>query len=179
MTKNDGKRPEDIVAEIDARLGGLLGNVGSALAEMLEKLDAGADGEVHRNTVFDTGKGPVRAQAGLRVSLAGKTLATESSGTHSPAPVKKKPEAPAAPVNVALDSFFDGSIWTVTADLPGVSEDELEIGTEDGRLILKTTGKRRYHAELELPEGIDMGAQKASIFNGVFELTVPMAGGEQ
>lgn len=56
---------------IDIRLGDLFGDLGAALTEMIERLDAGADGEVRRVHEFDTARGPIRAQAGIRIRMGG------------------------------------------------------------------------------------------------------------
>ena len=177
MTEKDKKRPEEIVSEIDARLGGLLGNVGAALSEMLERLDTDGNGEVRRDTVFDTGKGPVRAQAGVRVSFAGQSLARETRNGTSPQPVRPDPETPPKPtIDAAVDCFFDGAVWTLTADLPGVSREEVLVEIADGVLTLSTTGRRRYHSKVSVPDGIDIAAREISLLNGVLELTAPPVG---
>ena len=176
MTDKDKKRPEDIVADIDARLGGLLGNVGAALSEMLERLDDDGNGEVRRDTVFDTGKGPVRAQAGIRVSLAGQTLSRETGVPKPPKPVTPRPKTPQPAIDAAVDSFFDGSIWTLTADLPGVSQEEVQIDVKNGVLTLETTGRRRYRAEISIPDQIEIEEREQSLLNGVLELTAPVRG---
>ena len=68
----------------------------------------------------------------------------------------------------------DDKAWTVTLDLPGVSREELSIGTEGNvvRIETKPEAKRQYKAAYELPQDIDVDASGAKLENGVLTLTL-------
>ncbi len=90
----------------------------------------------------------------------------------------------------AVDITETATAFTVKADLPGVKPDEIEVTTENGRLVIK--GQR--HQEMDesrdgvhrversygsflrafsLPDNIDADAISAKSVHGVLELTLP------
>ncbi|GLK65344.1 hypothetical protein GCM10017635_28190 [Paracoccus kondratievae] len=77
---------------------------------------------------------------------------------------------------------------SVTAELPGLEEKDVEVLLEDGLLTLrgeKTTSTEdserrfservygRFERRIPLPAGIDEGAVEASFRNGVLTVTLP------
>lgn len=113
-------------------------------------------------------------------------------------------------VNRLFNSFFDAPVsgagarrWTpamdlveqddhyvLRADLPGVSQDDVELSLEDG--VLTVAGERRaeheergegfvrleratgaFRRSLTLPEGVDGDAITATFDNGVLEVRIP------
>lgn len=67
--RRDGPRGRAALEQIDLQLEGLLGKLGDTLGEMIARLDEGETGELHRSHEVQTSKGPVRAEAGLRVRM--------------------------------------------------------------------------------------------------------------
>ncbi len=80
--------------------------------------------------------------------------------------------------------------FEVTAELPGLEEKDVEVNVADGILTIRGEKKaekeekdKNYHLversygsfarTLELPEGVDADAIKASIANGVLKVSVP------
>ena len=180
MTDRKNKTPQGTVDDITEGLTGLLGGVGDALSEMLKRLEEEGNGEFKREGVFNSDRGPIRAETGIRVSLAGKSFsAGTGTGPRKKAPEPVRPEkaesAPAAaePRPVTIDSFWDGSEWTATADLPGATEADLEVSLEDGKLMVRTTGKRAYLGSTTVPENADYAQKSASLQNGIFEIVLP------
>lgn len=89
-----------------------------------------------------------------------------------------------------LDIRDEADRLIVTADLPGMKKDEVEISVEGNRLLLKGERKQeeeikkknyycceRFHGSffrsVELPAEIDAEKVKASYQNGVLEIVLP------
>ena len=90
----------------------------------------------------------------------------------------------------AMDLIEAGEHFVLTADLPGMSEDDVKIEVENN--VLTVSGERKTELEdkhegyyrlersmgaftrsLTLPEGIDAGAVTAAFDNGVLEVRIP------
>ena len=74
MTDKGGRtrsspRGRAALRQIDLQLDGLLGKLGDTLGEMIERLEDGETGEFRRSHELQTPRGPVRAEAGLRVRM--------------------------------------------------------------------------------------------------------------
>jgi len=66
---------------------------------------------------------------------------------------------------------FDGEDGVqVVAELPGVSEKEIQFSIKGDVLVITTSGERKYNKEILLPDGtVEEGLEKG-YRNGVFEL---------
>ncbi len=90
----------------------------------------------------------------------------------------------------AMDLVDTGEAFVLKADLPGLSESDVNIEVEDN--VLTVSGERRsehedrkagyyrversygsFRRSLTLPEGVDPEAVKATFDKGVLEVTVP------
>ena len=90
----------------------------------------------------------------------------------------------------AMDLVESGDEFVLRADLPGLSEDDVNIELDDS--VLTVSGERksqheerkngyyrveraagRFSRTLRLPEGVDPEAIKASVENGVLEVRIP------
>ncbi|MDG4648422.1 Hsp20/alpha crystallin family protein [Roseibacterium sp. SDUM158017] len=157
MTKSRKSPLGDVGDALDERLGGLLGELGSALGEVFDRLDRLGEGEILRERSFEMPQGAVRA--GIRVRVGG--LAGASSRQNAPGerpvdrPLRKgagagirpapgraapgpdgrgderqpAPEAPGRePVRpVEATILAAGGGWTLVADLPGVAEGDVAL----------------------------------------------------
>lgn len=91
---------------------------------------------------------------------------------------------------MAVDVAEDDKLYTITAELPGVPEQNVEVTVDDGLLVIRgekreqkeEKGKNRYLSErsygafqrmFSLPRGTDPAGVKASFHNGVLSVTVP------
>ena len=100
------------------------------------------------------------------------------------------PEAAEASRNPKVDIFDDGENFVLSADLPGVSKDNLDIDVKDNRLTIKGEKKLENKTEKEgylrversygvfertffLDENIDRENIKAEHKDGVLRLTLP------
>lgn len=97
----------------------------------------------------------------------------------------------AAPSWPEIDLIEADEEYTVSADLPGVEDKDIEILLSDGSLILRGEKKcehqdrhrqvgERYYGRFErrmpLPDGIDEDKVKASFRNGVLNVRLPKSG---
>ena len=180
MTKRT-TRPtgRDAIDEIDLRLGGLLGDLGQAVGEMLSRLDAGEGGEILRSGEIQTGRGPIRAEAGIRVRVGGQDVG--SAGTEPrarPAREDRRPPAAKAPAprtarSIDADILTGDGLWTLTADLPGVTQDGLDVTVDDGELVVRGEGRGRlWEGRFDLPPGTSRPDLDVHLKNGVLEISV-------
>ena len=59
----------------------------------------------------------------------------------------------------------------VTAEVPGVKKEEIDLEVTGNTLIIKVEGKdRKYYKEVELPAEVDPDSAKASYNNGVLDI---------
>ena len=69
---------------------------------------------------------------------------------------------------------------TITAEMPGIEKDQIELETGDDFLVIKVEkGNRRYFKELPLDVKIAPGSARAKYNNGVLEITVAKAPAEK
>ncbi len=92
--------------------------------------------------------------------------------------------------HLAVDITETATAFTVKADIPGVNPDDIEVSTENGRLVIK--GQRHqemdenqdgvhrversygsFFRSFSLPDNIDVDAISAKSVHGVLELTLP------
>jgi HSP20 family protein len=90
----------------------------------------------------------------------------------------------------AIDLVETADSLVLKADLPGLTEDDVEIEVKDSVLTIsgERSGKQeektenyhriersygRFSRSLTLPEGVDPGSVKADFENGVLQVTVP------
>jgi HSP20 family protein len=91
-----------------------------------------------------------------------------------------------------VDLYETGDAFILTAELPGLSRDDIEIHAEESRIVIR--GERTGHVPCEqyhrverghgrfsraflLPEPIDIEAVSADLKEGLLTVTIPKAGG--
>jgi HSP20 family molecular chaperone IbpA len=156
---NDPKKPF-----LDG-LDGLLGKLGDALNEAVQRLDQGQSDHVQD---VNTPKGVLRTSSSLRVRVGGLDIAKAAA---TPKPVNPNRVKPAPTKTLAYDLFEDADAWILTAELPGVSLPELSLTQSDGTLTLRTTGARSYHAQIPMPCATD--TITPDLHNGILTLHFP------
>lgn len=170
----------------DLGLGTLFEALGEAVAEVTRRLEDGQTGEIHRSYDVETGKGPVRAEAGIRVRFADASAGAEERGVrpvNRPGPPAKTSERASPGDEPASDThtpkpvrtieytvFEDAAGWRLTADLPGVGAPDLVLSDADGNLIIETTGARHYRATVALPESVCAADLEVRVNNGILVL---------
>lgn len=91
---------------------------------------------------------------------------------------RQAPEPPQV-VEPPVDVFDEGQQVTIVADVPGVSEDDLELKVEGSVFSLATraTARRSYRKELRLDADLDPDSLESTCHNGVLEVRLWKRGG--
>lgn len=156
--------------KIDIDLGGLLGNLGEVLGEAVQRLSQAGEAAVDKMTEAQSDKGPIRTHTGLRVRVGGLSTRPEK-GPAAAKPVnpdRAKPAPQARPLD--CDLVEDGGAWIVTAEMPGVSPEELRLSTQGTTLVIETTGARSYRGEVTLPAPCPAESISSHLVNGILTL---------
>jgi HSP20 family molecular chaperone IbpA len=119
------------------------------------------------------------------MSTTGQNI--QSAG-HVPAKVEQRP-APRRVYAPRVDVYESTDAYVVTADVPGVAEDGLEITVEKNRLTIdahvapvERNGYRLrvaehpsgdFHRTFALPDTVDRERIEARLKNGVLQVTLP------
>jgi len=69
-----------------------------------------------------------------------------------------------------VDIFDEDGEILVVAEIPGVSEEEIEVEAKDDVLSLETTGERKYEKEILLPGPVSAKKMEKTFKNGILEL---------
>lgn len=175
-SKKPGRGAADDIAD---GLNGLLGALNEALMDMANRLDDGASGTVERNHVFETPKGPMRAQAGVRVRVGG--FETAGPAPSQPQPINPNRTStsppPPNPRDVPCDVIESDDHWTITADLPGIAEDEVDVSLDGTAVVITAAGRRHYHGSCDLGAPGVVPDDAVRLHNGILTLTVQKVGG--
>jgi HSP20 family protein len=92
----------------------------------------------------------------------------------------------------AVDMYEGDAAFTLTAELPGFSKDDVQVEIKDNRLTLRGERKREsevkdaqyhrvervygaFHRSIRLPALVDAGKAEAVFKDGVLKLTLPKA----
>lgn len=175
MTDDPKKRLRDVREEIDLRLDGLLGQLGASIGDMLGRLEEGA-GELHHSRTVETERGPVRAEAGIRIRVGGIEAERATQPTQRPSTAPPKP-APEPPRPVAATILAEPDLWSLTAELPGVTQADLRLDVDGVELTIEAEARgRRFRGVFTLPPGIRRDDLSVSLRNGILDLTAPKPG---
>jgi HSP20 family protein len=162
-------RPAQRDVAIDLGLGGLFKGLGEFLDLVSEMADKGQDavtrtGEFRVKGLGEKGRGvygfSVRTGIGgiPRVERFGNIRASEDG-------------AEIADVREPLvDVFDEGEEVVLVAELPGVTDGEIQIDIKDDVLSLATTGERKYAKETVLPSLVKAATLERTYRNGILEL---------
>jgi len=132
----------------------------------------GPDGVPHVQT-FGNVQNP--AMKGAR-SLPGKC---DVPGEKDMAGPQARPFGPGVREPLTDICADDGNI-TVTAEMPGIEKENIELETGGDFLVINVEkGERKYYKELELPSKVVAGMARAKYNNGVLEITLQKVPGEK
>ncbi|MEM1264657.1 MAG: Hsp20/alpha crystallin family protein [Pseudomonadota bacterium] len=142
----------EALEEIDLRLGGLLGALSETLGQVVEAAEArGQEG----------GRG-VKVDTGVRVRMGGLDVDRDPEPTPKPEPpAARKPD---------IEVYDEPTSWTVTAELPGISPDDLDVTRVDGALRIRTSGARRFEASVPVPDALSGAVLDIRLKNGILEI---------
>jgi HSP20 family protein len=71
-----------------------------------------------------------------------------------------------------IDVFDEGDSVTIVAEMPGVAEDEIRYEVQDGVLLLRTVGERKYQKRIALSRPVNVARVQKRYCNGVLELSI-------
>lgn len=178
MSDDPKEKINQIRQEIDLRLDGLLGELGKTLGEAIGRLNAGETDLKHTRSFGDE-NGPVRAQAGVHIRMGGAAFGgtTEAPppdpGSEPRASGAAKPER-----DIVASVLEDDGVWSLSAELPGMSRDDLEIGLDDGVLTLRAeTADRAYRGTFDVPAALSLEAMEVTLRNGILDMVADLSGG--
>ncbi|OGO05774.1 MAG: hypothetical protein A2Y73_07370 [Chloroflexi bacterium RBG_13_56_8] len=173
MSEKKDRKPESEMG-FDLGFGGLFKGLSGfidLLGEMMEKgeEEVNRSGEFRVRSLGDKGRGvygfSVRTDIGgtPRVERFGNIRNTEEG------PVVAEVREP------LVDIFDEDKEILVVVELPGVSDEEIQIDVQDDILSLETTGERKYAKEILLPGKVDTTTLQRIYRNGILELRLNKA----
>ncbi|MFD2030703.1 Hsp20/alpha crystallin family protein [Ancylobacter dichloromethanicus] len=68
-----------------------------------------------------------------------------------------------------VDVFDEADEIIVTAEIPGVAENEISLALDGNRLSLSTTGRHLYAKTITLPGPVDPASLERSHRNGILQ----------
>ncbi len=67
------------------------------------------------------------------------------------------------------------NIFIVTAELPGVTREDIKISLSDSSIVLDAEhGEKKYHTEIPIDAELDDSTSKATYSNGILELKIKL-----
>jgi HSP20 family protein len=157
--------------EISKRLGQLGEHVTNAASGKGEQTS-------EQSFTINTPNGPVKgvSQMSFRVGSLSGRMPRQGAGARRPAASttaertrKAAPDLDAARPPL-VDCFDEGDTVVITAELPGVTEDQLHITAAELSVTIETTGSRRYRTEEQLPQPVRPDSLMTVLRHGILEL---------
>lgn len=147
---------EDIFEEFDERFRKMQRHINRMLREAME-------GRIGEGKPFIYGWS-------LRIGPDGKPQFTEFGNVK---PMGIREEAVREPL---VDVIEGDEKVSVTAEVPGVSKNDIDLEITENELIIKVDTKdRKYYKEVELPCEVDPNSAKATYQNGVLDVELKKA----
>ncbi len=113
-------------------------------------------------------------------------MTTKNLAVHNEGNVVTRDEAVRHWLSPAVDIHEDDNGLVMSADLPGVTREGLDIGIEEGILtiqgristsvseaVFRDAGHTGYRRRFQLPDNLDLDKVDASLKDGVLILTLP------
>jgi len=174
---NKKRQPAKPSVNLDLGFGGLFKNIGDLvdlISDMADKAET-SEGEVSQSGEFDV-KGLGEKARGvygfsIRTGIGGAPR-VERFGN-----IRKTEEGPVvADVREPLvDTFDEGAEIVIVAELPGVSEAQVQVELKDDILTISTSGDRLYAKEILLSADVEPGSLRQTYTNGILELRLKKA----
>lgn len=158
-------RGREALVEIERRLGTLLGDVAGTLDRLRTAAADVSTSTAGSRAEDDAGEGGVGSGVSVRVGGIAAASAAGSGG----GPSRSGRDEAAAARTPVIEVEEDTGRWIMTAELPGVRPGEIDLSVADGRLVLATTGRRRFAAAVEIPGWLRLDAIRTSLADGLLE----------
>ena len=169
MSDDKKKTFQENAQRIDVGLNDISTALGDAVKALLGALKDGQENTVHEQ-VIETSKGPIKAYAGVKMRAAGLDISQPAT-----AATDKPDEATAAnPANTMMTET--SAAWIITADIPGVSHQDLHLSRDKTALSIATQGPRHYSAHIDIGAAFDLDDIAITLARGVLTLEIPKGG---
>ena len=173
MTKEKRDPKHEPTVHLDLGLGGLFKGLGN-LMDLVSELAETGEGTTERTGELNFGENSkLRGVYGFTVRTGlGGVPHVESFGN-----IRETEEGPvvADTREPLIDIFDEGKNILVVAELPGVTEKEIELSVQGDVLALSTNGKRKYAKEVLLPAPVTSESMSTSYNNGMLEVRLTKA----
>ena len=178
--KKPEKQPEEEPVELDLGLGKLsFGGLFKGLGNLIELAGKLAEeGEALKKEGEFTFKTPSGKQGHGVFGVSVRTLESGKSVFETFGNIKKTPQGPVVEeVREPLVDVFDEKGYVrLIAELPGVSEEDVELDVKGDILSLKAEGKeRKYAKEILLPCPVKKESLQKSFRSGILEIKLQKA----
>jgi len=174
---NKKRQPAKASVNLDLGFGGMFKGIGDLLDQISAMADNAerSEGGVSQSGEFDV-KGLGEKARGvygfsIRTGVGGATR-VERFGN-----IRKTEEGSVvADVREPLvDTFDEGPEIVIVAELPGVSEAQVQVDLKDDILSITTSGDRLYAKEILLSTDVEPGSLRQTYTNGILELRLKKA----
>ncbi len=71
-----------------------------------------------------------------------------------------------------VDVMLTESAIYLTAEMSGVTADDVRVGVDQGKLTIHAEGERRYYSSVDLPADVDPDTLKHTFKNGVLDIVI-------
>lgn len=102
--------------------------------------------------------------------IYGFTTRTRESRFEAPRPALEGEEIKTR--DPLVDVILTESAIFLTAEMPGVTRDEVRVRLEEGKLVIQGEGDRQYFTKVDLPSDADRDTLKYTFTNGVLDVVI-------
>jgi len=102
--------------------------------------------------------------------IYGFTARSRESRGEAPRPAVENPEMISR--DPLVDVILTESAVYLTAEMPGVSADDVRVRIEGAKLTMQGEGDRRYFSSVDLPPDVDPDTLKHTFKNGVLDIAI-------
>ncbi len=144
--------------------------LGSVVEQIGEAVEKSGEGEIHKQGEFkvkglgEKGRGVYGVS--VKMGLGGKPAVQSFGNIQRTA---KGPEVTEVREPL-IDVFDEDGEVLVVAELPGASEQEIDVTVKDGVLTLEAKGEHRYAKDVELPAPVKPKPLRKVYRNGLLEV---------
>jgi HSP20 family protein len=143
-----------------------------ALRGLVEQFTAAAKGNAESfSRSFELGGDNAKVVFGYTLRMGPDGVDAEPFGN---VPADRSEVAP--PLQPITEVFLDGDAVVVVAELPGADPGGIVCRPGGARLLIETTGARRYRKDLKLPAAVRPDGIAQTYRNGILEVRMTKAG---
>ena len=155
---------------VDLGIGGLF----KGLTDMVGQLSNAVE-DLNIKANEETGEFTIKGLDGEAKGVYGFSIRTASGGGTRVEPfgnIRKTKEGAevAESREPMVDVFDEAQELIITAELPGVAENQIELAVEEDILSIQTTGNRKFAKEIVLPSAVDTDSMVNTYNNGILEI---------